>query len=141
MKGAKRGFTLVEIMVVVGVIGLIAAIAIPNYMKSVARARAAVCAANIRQMENAAALAQMDGVYVLPPYNDDPNYVGPNYVWTRNPNAFDCLVPAYLRNVPHCPAGDTYCYLQISSTPKVVCPKHEQDNTIRNTLGLGNYTP
>ena len=39
--GTPKGFTLVELMIVVVVVGLLAAIAIPNYLASESRAREA----------------------------------------------------------------------------------------------------
>ena len=47
------GFTLVEIMIVVCVIALLAAIAIPAFARYRANSRRSVCIANLRQMENA----------------------------------------------------------------------------------------
>lgn len=49
----KSGFTLVEIMVVVGVIGVLAPIAIPNFMKARAASRTNECINNIRQIDYA----------------------------------------------------------------------------------------
>lgn len=49
----KRGFTLVEIMIVVTIIGLLSAIAIPTYSKMRTDAKAAVCRANLRQINGA----------------------------------------------------------------------------------------
>jgi prepilin-type N-terminal cleavage/methylation domain-containing protein len=46
----KSGFTLVEIMIVVAIIGLLAAIAIPSFMKSRAESQAKACINNIRQI-------------------------------------------------------------------------------------------
>jgi len=50
---SKRGFTLVEIMIVVAIIGLLAAIAIPNFIKSRSRSRDAVCANGMKQIASA----------------------------------------------------------------------------------------
>ena len=49
----KSGFTLVEIMVVVGVIGVLAPIAIPNFIKARAATRTNSCINNLRQIDYA----------------------------------------------------------------------------------------
>ncbi|MBM3832823.1 MAG: type II secretion system protein [Verrucomicrobia bacterium] len=52
-KPAQSAFTLVEIMVVIAIIGLLAAIAVPNFVKSRARAQSHICAENLAQIESA----------------------------------------------------------------------------------------
>jgi prepilin-type N-terminal cleavage/methylation domain-containing protein len=53
-KSRSNGFTLVEIMIVVAIIGLLAAIAIPNFIKARTTAQANACINNLRQIDAAA---------------------------------------------------------------------------------------
>jgi len=49
----KKGFTLVEIIIVVALIGLLAAIVVPNYMRSRTSAQTNICISNLRTIDHA----------------------------------------------------------------------------------------
>ena len=48
---ADRGFTLLQIMIVVGVIGIMASIALPNFLKARATAEQRSCIKNLRELD------------------------------------------------------------------------------------------
>lgn len=62
MPGAEKGFTLVEIMIVVAIIGMIAAIAIPNFIQAREAAQDEGCLNNLRVIEYAKEMWAFDAM-------------------------------------------------------------------------------
>lgn len=91
-----KGFTLIELMIVVSVIGLLAAIAVPKLGSTIAKSREAATKGNLASLRSAITIyvADTEGLYPtddltclvgnfireipyakLPPYHDDSNFV------------------------------------------------------------------
>src|SRR2546423_12207759 len=90
-KNLKLGFTRVEIMIVVAIIGLLAAIAIPNFVKARTTAQANACINNLRQIDSAKqqwALEQRVGTNTTPGVTDIDPYLG------RSGNSSNVTCPA-----------------------------------------------
>ena len=59
-KALRRGFTLIEIMIVVLIIGILLAIAVPNFVKARESARTKSCVSNLQQIQAAKQQFAMD---------------------------------------------------------------------------------
>ncbi len=78
-KHAAAAFTLVEIMIVVAIIGLLASIAIPNFVRARTTAQMTACINNLRQIDGAKqqwALETRQATNAVPTATDIGPYLG-----------------------------------------------------------------
>ena len=94
----RRGFTLVEIMIVVLIIGILLAIAIPNFVRARNTSRGKACQANLKQIDSATEQYLMDNRTTTYP-------------------ALTALTPNYIKTTPVCPSGGTYTMGSASANP------------------------
>ena len=97
-----RGFTLIEIMIVVAIIGLLAAVAIPNLLDAQKKAKRTACWGNLKQIEGAKmrwSLEHNKGAADTP---TDTDLFG---------------TECYIEAKPNCPSGGSYTLNSLETKP------------------------
>jgi prepilin-type N-terminal cleavage/methylation domain-containing protein len=112
-KNRKTGFTLVEIMIVVAIIGLLAAIAIPNFVKARTSSQTSACIANLKQIQGAIATWAMEAKKF-----NSSSVVTAQIFGANN----------YIRVKPACPAGGTYGITTVQANPTCTIAGHTLPN-------------
>ncbi len=103
-KRMQKGFTLVEIMIVVAIIAILAAVAIPNFIRYRKTAQMNACISNLKQIQAACEQCKLAGKEV-----NESNVIGDD---------------KYIKVMPKCPATSA-AYTLPSGDADPVCPNPE----------------
>ena len=99
----RKGFTLVEIMVVIFIIALLLSIAVPQWNRSRERTRRISCLTNLKSIDDAKSVIAIQ-----------------EHLKNGDEVTEEELVPAFLKgnSFPDCPSGGTYTIQPIGEEPE-----------------------
>ncbi len=107
MKLTKKGFTLIEIMIVVAIIAILAAVAIPNFIKYRNESQKSACISNMKQLQTAGEQWCISNSATQTPTLEQL-----------------CGSDKYVKTTPVCPyAKESYTIKNESGVVKVTCPQ------------------
>ncbi len=109
----RRGFTLVEIMIVVLIIGILLAIAVPNFIKARESSRAKSCISNLKSIQGAKEQWAMDHKKVAGDTAGFSDLVGTD---------------KYIKSTPECPSSGTYTINGLGTAPE--CSRFDDGHSI-----------
>ncbi len=107
IQNRKSGFTLVEIMIVVAIIGLLAAIAIPNFVKARTTAQTNACIANLKQVQGAVEQWALE----------QKKAPTSSVALTDISGSASAFIKQAINTELKCPAGGTYAVTTVAANP------------------------
>ncbi|MCE7870130.1 prepilin-type N-terminal cleavage/methylation domain-containing protein [bacterium CPR1] len=126
----NHGFTLIELMIVIAIIAILAAILVPNFIKARAQGQLTSCKSNLKNIATALEMYSTDNVGMYP-------------------GGLGTLTPNYLKIIPNCPSAQadqyTGAYFQatLPDAFSVSCgggPNHSAANvTVANYPQYSSY--
>ena len=138
---SQRGFTLLEVMIVVAVVAILALILIPNFSNARAEAQVSACESNLRSIATALELYYADNQQY--PAAASATDIDATFIGATGPLGAN---QTYLNNVPSDPAPPAgtdvyYSYLNTTSSTTgvqsytVQCPGKHQDSALTRIPG------
>ena len=92
-KRRRGGFTLIELMIVIAIIAILAAILVPNFIRARAQGQLTACKSNLKNIGTAMEMYSTDWSGKYPSGTTMP-----------------LLTPNYLKTIPECPAAGSITY-------------------------------
>lgn len=93
-KRRRGGFTLIELMIVIAIIAILAAILVPNFIRARAQGQLTACKSNLKNIGTAMEMYSTDWAGKYP----------------TSDTAMGLLTPNYLKSIPECPAAGSITY-------------------------------
>jgi type II secretion system protein G len=132
-KESERGFTLIEMMIVVAIIAILVGILVPNFMRARAQAQTAACEANLKEIATALELYETD--------ND-------RYPTSGSVDPANTQLQAYMKQTPVDPVAGPGSYYSFTVTNAntataaytILCPGSHDPGTLQNIAPNTTFT-